>query len=138
MEIKNKKDFVKDCLSKKNKLIDCSWQDIVNKYELDCHPDSIRRWTDGMKIYSDVLEENDSTSDDNETLIEIKKQKIQLTDLKTNVNAKIRDLARTENVIDLMKNEIKELSNSKSFFNDYEMLITFYYFATILTILPGT
>lgn len=121
MEIKNKKDFVKDCLSKKNKLIDCSWQDIVDKYELDCHPDSIRKWTDGMKIYSDILEENESTStSDNETLIEIKKQKIQLTDLRTNVNAKIRDLARTENVIDLMKNEIKELSNNKSFFNDYE------------------
>ena len=114
----NNKELIKDCLGKLNHLNSMSWDDINKKHQTEYSNEHLRKLSYGFKLYADALSEDTST--DNETLIEIKKQKIQLTDLKTNVNAKIRDLARTENVIDLMKNEIKELSNSKSFFNDYE------------------
>ena len=96
--------------------MDIDWSEIAELVGDGRSSESYRKDSYGIRRFNNIK----TSISDNETLIEIKKQKIQLTDLKTNVNAKIRDLARTENVIDLMKNEIKELSNSKSFFNDYE------------------
>ena len=96
----NNKELIKDCLGKLNHLNSMSWDEINKKHQTEYSNEHLRKLSYGFKLYADALSEDNIG--DNETLIEIKKQKVQLTDMRTNINAKIRDLARTENVINLM------------------------------------
>ena len=114
----NNKDLIKDCVNKLNKLNDMSWEDIVSKYDLDLNPHELRKRSYGMKMAVESLSENDNADD--ETLLEIKKEKVKLTDLRTLVNRDIRQLARVENIIDLIKEECNNINEFK-FIDDNEV-----------------
>ena len=117
----NNKDLIKDCVNKLNKLNDMSWEDIVSKYDLDLNPHELRKRSYGMKMAVESLSENDNADD--ETLLEIKKEKVKLTDLRTLVNRDIRQLARVENIIDLIKEECNNINEFK-FIDDKEYRIS--------------
>lgn len=113
MKVDNKRDLIKDCLNKLNKLSDDSWESIADKYNLDYHPDNLRKLSYGFKIYSDALEEDNINNSNEELLVKIKKEKVKLQDIKTSVNKDIRELARREELIELFRNEINNLNENK-------------------------
>lgn len=106
----NRKGLIQDCLNKLNKLNDMSWEDIINKYNLDLNPHELRKRSYGMKM---AVESLNNESMDNETLLEIKKEKQKLSDLRTCVNKDIRQLAKVENIIDLIKEECNNINDFK-------------------------
>ena len=54
-------------------------------------------------------------SNETEELVKLKKERQKVSDLRVEANKQIRNLARIENVIDLIKDEINNLSNNKPF-----------------------
>ena len=112
----NKKGLIQDCLNKLNKLNDMSWEDINRKYETDYSDDHLRKLAYGFKLYSETINENDV---DSKTLAEIKKEKIKLTDLRTEVNRQLRGLSRMENVMNLISEEINNLNSRNPLMNRY-------------------
>lgn len=110
-------ELVRDCINKLDKLNNYSWNEIIDKHTIKLSPHELRKRAYGMKM---AIESCGEDSISNDKLLEIKKQKVQLSDLRTDVNKQIRSLARTENVIDLLKDEIKNLSNKKPMINHYE------------------
>ena len=106
----NNKELIKDCINKLNKLNDMSWEEIVDKYNLDLNPHELRKRSYGMKMAVELLSDE---SIDNETLLEIKKEKQKLSDLRTCVNKDIRQLAKVENMIDLIKEECNNINDFK-------------------------
>lgn len=107
----NKRGLINDILAKLDKIEDISWEDIVDKYELEYSPDHIRKLGYGMRMYRDIIGEE--TKDENEKLLEIKLEKTRLSDMRTECNRRIRSLARLENIVDLIKENIVELANEK-------------------------
>lgn len=87
--------------------VDIDWSEIADLVGDGRSSEAYRKDSYGIRRFNNV---KDLTSD-NETLIEIKKQKVQLSDMRTDVNAKIRELARIESIIDCFKNEISNIDS---------------------------
>lgn len=100
------KNLIKDCINKLNKLSDDSWSDINKRYNTEYSDDHLRKMSYGMKLAIDTLTESNT---DNEILMEIKKQKVQLSDLRTDVNSKIRELARIDDIVNCFKEELSNI-----------------------------
>ena len=84
-------------VSKLDGECDLSWDDICDKFELDLNPHELRKRSYGIKLYDDFIKErnieqssNDIKEEIEEKLIEIKKERAKLTDLRTQVNKEIR------------------------------------------------
>ena len=120
MENKYSKELIKDCINKILKLSDDSWNDLIQRYNLDISQDHLRKMSYGMKVaYDSFIEE----SSDEEQLLKIKKEKVKLSDLKTETNKQIRNLARVENMTELLKENIDALGKVKPIVsNDYFFL----------------
>lgn len=120
MENKYSKELIKDCINKVLKLSDDSWNDLIQRYNLDISQDHLRKMSYGMKVaYDSFIEE----SSDEEQLLKIKKEKVKLSDLKTETNKQIRNLARVENMTELLKENIDALGKVKPIVsNDYFFL----------------
>ena len=110
-------------ISKLEGECDLSWDDICDKFELNLNPHELRKRSYGIKAYDDFLKEknieqssNDIKEEINEKLIELKKERAKLTDLRTQVNKDIREQARYESLLDLLEDEINKLSFSKPLF----------------------
>lgn len=102
------KEFILDCLAKTDRLSDDTWGDINDRHQVEWSDDHTRKISYGMKMYRDCMGINDS-----EEFVKLKKEKVKLQDVRTETNRRIRDLARLENIVDLMKDNIDELSNEK-------------------------
>ena len=107
-------------VSKLDGECDLSWDDICDKFELNLNPHELRKRSYGIKLYDDFLKErnieqssNDIKEEIEEKLIEIKKERAKLTDLRTQVNKEIREQARYEDLLNLLESEINKLSKSK-------------------------
>ena len=97
-----------------------SWEDICEILNLNLNPHELRKRSYGIKAYDDYLKDKsiDGKSSDiqkeiDEKLIELKKERVRLNDLRTQVNKGIREQARYEDLLELLKIEIQELSNKK-------------------------
>ncbi|MGL4655720.1 MAG: metallophosphoesterase [Sarcina sp.] len=112
MEEKLKRGLIRDCLNKLDKLSDDSWEDIVERYELDLNPHELRKRSYGMKMAYGTLADS-LENDSSEQLLEIKKEKIKLSDLRSCVQKDIRQLSKVENVIDLIIEECKQIDDFK-------------------------
>ena len=107
-------------ISKLTGLSDLSWDDICEVCELDLNPHELRKRSYGIKAYDDYIKSktiedmsNDMQKDIEDKLLELKKEKVKLNDLRTQVNKSIREQARYEDLLDLLRVEIKSLSNEK-------------------------
>ena len=107
-------------ISKLTGLSDLSWDEICDVCELDLNPHELRKRSYGIKAYDDYIKSkamedmsNDMQKDIEDKLLELKKEKVKLNDLRTQVNKSIREQARYEDLLDLLRVEIKSLSNEK-------------------------
>ena len=99
---------------------DIDWSEIKELLGSDKNPDSIRKESYGIRIYDKYVNQKkiDNVSQEtldeiNEKLLEIKKERVKVRDERNETNRQIRSLARIENIIDLLKESIYELSHEK-------------------------
>ncbi len=99
---------------------DIDWSEIKELLGSDKNPDSIRKESYGIRIYDKYMKQkkidnvSQGTLDEiNEKLLEIKKERVKVRDERNETNRQIRSLARIENIIDLLKESIYELSHEK-------------------------
>ena len=111
-------------ISKLDKDSDLSWEDICDILELDMNPHELRKRSYGIKAYDDYLKNksidqvsSDVQNDINEKLIELKKERVKLNDLRTQVNKSLREQARYEDLLELLRVEIRNLSVEKPLVN---------------------
>ena len=117
--MKGSKELIRDTLLKLDGISDNDeWVDLVDRYELDCSPDHLRKLAYGFRMYRDIMGED---SNETEELVKLKKERQKVSDLRVEANKQIRNLARIENVIDLMKDEINDLSNNKPFISTFKL-----------------
>lgn len=120
------------CLQKLNKEIDLDWMEIVELLNLNCSADHLRKTAYGMKETYDYF--NNKTKEmiaqeEYEKLMEkelkIKKEKVKLSDLKTQLNKQIRELARKENLGEILEKKLEELNMQPRIINDeYKQRVT--------------
>lgn len=120
------------CLQKLNKEIDLDWMEIVELLNLDCSADHLRKTAYGMKETYDYF--NNKTKEmiaqeEYEKLMEkelkIKKEKVKLNDLKAQLNKQIRELARKENLGEILEKKLEELNMQPRIINDeYKQRVT--------------
>ena len=112
-------------ISKLDKDSDLSWEDICDILDLDLNPHELRKRSYGIKAYDDYLKSksisqvssSDIQNDIDEKLIELKKERVKLNDLRTQVNKSLREQARYEDLLELLKVEIRNLSTEKPLVN---------------------
>ena len=111
-------------ISKLDRESDLSWEDICDILDLDINPHELRKRSYGIKAYDDYLKNksisqmsNDIQNDIDEKLIELKKERVKLNDLRTQVNKGLREQARYEDLLELLKVEIRNLSTEKPLVN---------------------
>ena len=113
------KELIRDTLLKLDGISDNDeWVDLVDRYELDCSPDHLRKLAYGFRMYRDVMGED---SNETEELVKLKKERQKVSDLRIEANKEIGNRARIENVIDLIKDEINDLSNNKPFISNFKL-----------------
>ena len=131
----NDKQFEKKlelCLQKLNKELDLDWVEIVELLGLDCSGDHLRKTAYGIKECYDYFSSKTKemiAQEEYEKLLEqelkIKKEKVKLNDLKAQLNKKVREFARKENLGEILEEKIKELDMQPRVINDeYKQRVT--------------
>ncbi|MDY4127627.1 metallophosphoesterase [Peptostreptococcus porci] len=116
MEERYSKDLIIDCLDKLDNLNDYTWEDILDKYGLEISTSHVRKMAYGFRAYRNSFGgENDSEF--KEKMLKIKTEKVKLSDLRCETNRQVRNLARIENIVDLLKDNIDNLSEEKPMIN---------------------
>lgn len=125
MDIKKFEEKVNLCLQKLNRDTDLDWSEIVGELGLDCSADHLRKLSYAYKEYNDYIQQKGLNSISmemkqklNEQLIEIKKQKVQLSDLRTEVNKQSRHQARYEQLLEAVKYSAEKISKNNPFYNN--------------------
>lgn len=108
------------CLQKLNKEVDLDWIEIVELLNLDCSADHLRKTAYGMKETYDYFNSKTKemiAQEEYEKLLnqelKIKKEKIKLNDMKAQLNKQVRELARTEDLMEILENKLEELKYVK-------------------------
>lgn len=126
--------IVEACVGKLNKeepYDDLSWSEIVSYLGIDWHPDSLRRMAYGIHRYHEYLQETNNVNVTDEDVynkllekeVEIKKMMTKLSDMRILVNKEIREQARYEQLLDMLKSEIQSIpSDRKLSISDIETL----------------
>ena len=131
----NDKQFEKKlelCLQKLNKEVDLDWVEIVELLGLDCSGDHLRKTAYGIKECYDYFSSKTKemiAQEEYEKLLEqelkIKKEKVKLNDLKAQLNKKVREFARKENLVEILEEKLKELDMQPRVINDeYKQRVT--------------
>lgn len=105
-------------LNKEVGFEDVEWEDIKELLNSSKHRDTLRREGYGIRIYDDYIKSKTSemiAEEQYEKLIqkelELKKEKVKVQDLKTQVNKQIRELARKENLGEILEEKLDKLPN---------------------------
>lgn len=107
-----------DAYQKANHIVDMDWQEIIDKYELNIHYDTLRKATQtifGGAFVSEYFKSK-LASQTNDTYLaeiraekqEIRKEKQKLFDERTAMNKTLREHARTEEDLSRLENLIIE------------------------------
>ena len=107
-----------DAYQKANHIIDLDWQEIIDKYGLNIHYDTLRKATQtifGGAFVSEYYKAK-RAAQKNDTYLaelraekhEIRKQKQQLFDERTALNKTLREEGRRESMFDIVKRAIEE------------------------------
>lgn len=108
-----------DAYAKANHIIDLDWQEIIDKYGLDIHYDTLRKATQtifGGAFVSEYFKAKNAVSNDDDTYLaeiraekqEIRKEKQKLFDERTELNKLLREKARCENDLEYLEKLVKE------------------------------
>lgn len=99
---KLKEKMINMSLQKLSGDINVDWEEIVESLGIDVHKDTLRRWARGMQIYDEYLKETERRSakrdfeKETQKLLELKQQRIMLSDEKRYINERLRELTRVE------------------------------------------
>ena len=112
--------------------LDIDWQEIVNLCNLNWSADHCRKTMIGAIRHQDYIDTKtrEQLTDEQYTKLlekelELKKEKVKLTDLKTQVNKQIRELARKESLSELLEDKLKQLDMQPKMINDsYKQRVT--------------
>lgn len=107
-----------DAYAKANHEIDLDWQEIINKYGLDIHFDTLRKATQtifGGAFVSEYFKSKYAETHNDDTYLqelrnekhELRKEKQKMFDERTELNRKLREQARVENDLEYLKNLIE-------------------------------
>ena len=115
----------------KNQL-DIDWQEIVDLCGLDWSADHCRKTMIGAIRHQEYINTKTREQLTNEQYtkllekeLELRKEKVKLTDLKTQVNKQIRELARKESLSELLEDKLKQLDMQPKMINDsYKQRVT--------------
>ena len=115
----------------KNQL-DIDWQEIVDFCGLDWSADHCRKTMIGAIRHQEYINTKTREQLTNEQYtkllekeLELRKEKVKLTDLKTQVNKQIRELARKESLSELLEDKLKQLDMQPKIINDsYKQRVT--------------
>ncbi|WP_101773505.1 metallophosphoesterase family protein [Peptostreptococcus faecalis] len=117
MEKKEKIDLMLGRLNREN---DYPWEEISKMVGLNFSGDHVRKMSYGMKMLDDYNKENSSErysgqdlKEIKEKILELKRTRQQLSDERTFTNKKIRGLARIEDFINLLRDELELLAYEK-------------------------
>lgn len=108
-----------DAYQKANHLIDMDWQEIIDKYGLDIHFDTLRKATQtifGGAFVSEYFKSKQALQTNDDTYLaeiraekhEIRKEKQKLFDERTALNKTLRETARVEEDLSKLETLIKE------------------------------
>ena len=119
-EFMEKKEIINLMLGKLNRERSESWEDISKATGLNFAPDHLRKMSYGVKLYDEYLEEEGrkhrqgkDIEDIEEKLLELKKTRKQIQDERTLANKQIRALARVEDFVNIMRDELELLAYEK-------------------------
>ena len=111
-------ELLSDCSNKVQKITDVEWSEIVDKYKLGIHYDSLRKASQtpfGGAFVAEYFKQKLSESNEHEYLNklrfekqEIKKERQKLSDERTEFNRQIREMARKESFLEMIKRIITE------------------------------
>lgn len=117
------------CLSKLDRLTDKDWNDLVLELGLSCSADHLRKLAYAYKEFSNYLqvkEKYSSNKEEYERLLnkqyEIKKQLIELSDLRVQVNKDIREQQRYESLLKLLKENIVRYENDPTYYTKQDFI----------------
>lgn len=107
-----------DAYQKANHIVDMDWQEIIDKYGLDIHYDTLRKATQtifGGAFVSEYFKSKQASKTDDTYLAEIRatkqeirKEKQKLFDERTALNKTLREQSRLESMYDIVKRAISE------------------------------
>ena len=96
------------------------WGEIVDYLGIDYHPDNLRKGAYFLKKYHDYLQDEkmQSMSSDeieklNEKILELKKERVKLSDLNSMLNKKIREQSRHENMLECARDIARDFNQVK-------------------------
>lgn len=109
LDIDEKKSLVRAMLSKKSGANDMDWADIVDMYDLECSPDTLRKAGVGVKLMSDanmggMMDLEDVFSSNPEY---VERQK--LFDMRRDFRKDMREFSRTELICETIRKAIRDL-----------------------------
>lgn len=125
--------IIEVCVGKLNKeepYVTMSWSELISYLGIDWHPDSLRRMAYGIHRYHEYLQDNGNVNVTDEDVyakllekeIEIKKMMTKLSDMRTLVNKETREQARYEQLLDMLREEIKSIELNRLFtFEDVQL-----------------
>lgn len=107
-----------DAYQKANHIVDMDWQEIIDKYGLNIHFDTLRKATQtifGGAFVSEYFKSKQASKTDDTYLAEIRaekqeirKEKQKLFDERTSLNKTLREQGRIESMFDIVKRAISE------------------------------
>lgn len=110
-----------DAYAKANHIIDLDWQEIIDKYGLDIHYDTLRKATQtifGGAFVSEYFKSKEAINKDDDSYLaeiraekqELRKERQKLFDERTGLNKLLREQARCENDLEYLEKLVKERS----------------------------
>lgn len=110
-----------DAYAKANHIIDLDWQEIIDKYGLDIHYDTLRKATQtifGGAFVSEYFKSKEAINKDDDSYLaeiraekqELRKERQKLFDERTGLNKLLREQARCENDLEYLEKLISERS----------------------------
>lgn len=97
-----------------------SWQEISDSLGLQYHGDNLRKGAYFVKKYKDYLQNekiSNMSSDEvevlNEKILEVKKERVKLSDLNSMLNKKVREQSRHENILECARDIANDFNKDK-------------------------
>lgn len=120
MSIDRDKKLIDIVISKHEGDVDLSWSEINDMLGLDYSPCHTRKISYGIMMYHKYLQEQklDNMSSDeieklNEKILELKKERVKLSDLNSMLNKKIREQSRYENMLECARDIARDFNQVK-------------------------
>lgn len=107
LDIKEKQMLVQEVLDKKNGNYDKDWGEIVNDYDLECSPDTLRKAGVGIKLASDAG--MDFGAEDRDAIDRNFVERQKMYDLQRGIRKDMREFSRTELICEHIREAIKNM-----------------------------